>query len=294
MEHLFIILALQQLLQYVAQGAIHDSGEQYDAPKCHPDTRKKLLSDINQWVKETDKETGITYLHGPAGAGKSCIARSVCEGANYAGFLGASFFFWRGSQNRNNMEKFITTIAYQLAMVNDVLAGYILSEIQLDPRLIYDASIERQFQQLILEPCLCFVESGRKLLNWIIVIDGLDECVNTTMQLSVLHLLAKALQHESFPLGFFITSRPELHLQEVWDTREISSVTNLISLSSIQGIPQDIRTVIQSGFLCILNDRRFKWALRSVHRPWPLPSIIDMLVERSSGQFIYAATVMKF
>ncbi|KAF9011402.1 hypothetical protein BDQ17DRAFT_1538092 [Cyathus striatus] len=270
--------AIQHLSQYVAHGATHDSGEQYDAPKCHPDTRKQLLSNINHWIKEPNKETGITYLHGPAGSGKSC----------------ASFFFWRGSQDRNNVQKLFTTIAYQLAMMNNVLARYISSEIELDPRLIYDAPIEQQFRHLILEPCLCFVESGRQLRNWIIVIDGLDECVNKTMQILLLHLLAKAVRHENFPLGFIITSRPELHLQEIWDTKEIVSVTNLISLSSIQGILQDIRTVIQSGFSHILNDRRFKWALRSVRRPWPLPSIIDVLVERSSGQFIYAAIVMKF
>ncbi|KAF9011396.1 hypothetical protein BDQ17DRAFT_1346137, partial [Cyathus striatus] len=286
--------AIQYLSQYVAMGATHDSGEQYDAPKCHPDTRKQLLSDINQWIKEPNKETGITYLHGPAGAGKSCIARSVCEGADYAGCLGASFFFWRGSPDRNNVKKLFTTIAYQLAMANDVLAGYISSEIQLDPRLVYDASIERQFRQLILEPCLCLVESGRQLRSGIIVIDGLDECIDTATQVSVLHLLAMALRHENFPLGFFIASRPELHLREVWDNEEIASVTSFISLSSTPRTSQDIKTVLESGFSCILNDRRFKVALRSVSRPWPpLPSIWK-LVERSSGQFIYAATVMKF
>ncbi|KAF9011377.1 hypothetical protein BDQ17DRAFT_1217364, partial [Cyathus striatus] len=86
-------------------GAIHDSGVQYDAPKCHPDTRKQLLNDIRQWIREPDKETGILYLHGPAGAGKSCIARSACQQAEHDGTLCASFFFWRGSQDRNNANK---------------------------------------------------------------------------------------------------------------------------------------------------------------------------------------------
>ncbi|KAF9011415.1 hypothetical protein BDQ17DRAFT_1272931, partial [Cyathus striatus] len=282
------------LSQYVAQGAVHDSQDQFDAPKCHPDTRRQLLYDIDQWVKEPKKETGISYLHGPAGAGKSCIARSVCEQATQAGFLGASFFFSRGSQDRNNAKKLFTTIAYQLAMLNDVLAGYISSEIQMDPRLICDASIDHQFQQLILEPCLCFVESGRQLLNGIIIIDGLDECIDITMQKSVLHLLAKAVQHEGFPLGFFITSRPEFHLQEVLNTEKIASMTHLISLSNIQGISQDIKTVLESGFSRILNDRQFKVALKSVPRPWPHPYCIEKLVERSSRQFIYASTVMKY
>ncbi|KAF9011386.1 hypothetical protein BDQ17DRAFT_1221466, partial [Cyathus striatus] len=284
----------QYLSQFVAQGASHNSGDQHDAPKCHPDTRKQLLSDTNQWVREPDKETGILYLHGPAGAGKSCIARSVCNEAAHAGFLGASFFFWRGSPDRNNAKKLFTTVAYQLAMLNDVLAGYILAEIQLNPLLIHDASINFQFQKLILEPCLKFVRSCQKPLYGTIIIDGLDECEDKAVQLSILRLLVEAVQYEGFPLGFFITSRPELHLQEVWDTEEIASVTKLISLSNIPGSQQDIQTVLQSGFSLILNCRRFKSALKSVHRPWPPSSTIEKLVERSSGQFIYAATVIKF
>ena len=31
-----------------------------------------------------------------------------------------------------------------------------------------------------------------------------------------------------------------------------------------------------------------------VQQPWPEEGIIDLLVQRSSGQFIYAATVLKF
>ncbi|KAF9011413.1 hypothetical protein BDQ17DRAFT_1405823 [Cyathus striatus] len=293
-----IFTALQQLLQYVAQGATHDSGEQYDAPKCHPDTRKQLLSDINQWIKEPDKETGIMYLHGSAGAGKSSIARSVCEKASQSGYLGASFFFWRGSQDRNNAKKLFPTIAYQLAMLNNVLSGHILAEIQLNPQLIYDAPVGYQFQKLIVEPCLKLVESCQPPLYCVgrsaIVIDGLDECLDQTMQIAILKLLVKATQYDGFPLDFFITSRPELHLQEVWDTKEIPSVTQFISLSGVWGTYQDIQTVLESGFACILNNRRFKAALRSVPWPWPPPSSIWKLVEQSSGQFIYAATVMKF
>ncbi|KAF8988211.1 hypothetical protein BDQ17DRAFT_1482118 [Cyathus striatus] len=205
--------AIQYLSEYVALGATHNSGEQYDAPKCHPETRKQLISDINQWIKEPDKETGIMYLHGPAGAGKSCIARSVCEEAAYPGFLGASFFFWRGSQNRNNAKKLFTTIAYQLATLNDVLAGYISAELQLNPQLVCDASIRTQFQKLVVEPCLKFIrdsqESQHPLYHvgrGIIIIDGLDECLDETMQLVILKELVKATQYNGFPLDFFITS----------------------------------------------------------------------------------------
>ncbi|KAF9001322.1 hypothetical protein BDQ17DRAFT_1212040, partial [Cyathus striatus] len=64
----------QSLLRFVAKGATHNSDAQYEAPKCHEDTHTQLLSDIHDWIKEPEKETGILLLHSPAGTGKSCIA----------------------------------------------------------------------------------------------------------------------------------------------------------------------------------------------------------------------------
>ncbi|KAF8997226.1 hypothetical protein BDQ17DRAFT_1197668, partial [Cyathus striatus] len=52
-------------------GALHDSKDQYEALKCHPDTQTQLLGDIHEWIKIPDKETSIIFMHGPAGAGKS-------------------------------------------------------------------------------------------------------------------------------------------------------------------------------------------------------------------------------
>ncbi|KAF8997216.1 hypothetical protein BDQ17DRAFT_1429242 [Cyathus striatus] len=282
---------LQYLYQFVARGASHDSKDQYEAPKCHPDTRTQLLSDIHEWIKVPDKETGIMFMQGPAGAGKSCIARSACEQAASEGLLGASFFFSRGSPTRNNESRLITTLAYQLAEGNEELRKYILSEIEANPRII-DMPLEIQFQRLIFEPCRKVPRE--RLQVRVIVIDGLDECVGEMVQIAILQLLAKAVRYEGFPLGIFITSRPELHLQEVFDTKEIIFAANIISLDRIPGINQDIRTVLQSGFICIHNNPRFKRALKSVPRPWPSLDTIEKLVQRSSGQFIYSSTVLKF
>ncbi|KAF9001331.1 hypothetical protein BDQ17DRAFT_1542852 [Cyathus striatus] len=282
----------QNLLRFVAKGATHDSNSQYEAPKCHEDTRTQLLSDIHDWIKEPEKETGILLLHGPAGAGKSCIARSTCEKADKTGLIGASFFFWRGANDRNNAQKLFTTIAYQLATKSDEVAKYIAAAIEHDPRLLHDAPLEHQFQKLIYEPC-CLIPPERLQIS-VIVIDGLDECIDPIVQVSILQIIAKAVRYNGFPLGFFITSRPELHLQEVFDTKELIFATKLISLDRVPGVSQDIQTVLESGFTRILNDRKFRMALKSVPRPWPSPEKIKDLVNCSSGQFIYAATVMRF
>ncbi|KAF9002324.1 hypothetical protein BDQ17DRAFT_1425981 [Cyathus striatus] len=285
------VSGLQWLSQFMARGASHDSKDQYDAPKCHPDTRTQLLGDINEWIKITDKETGIMFLHGPAGSGKSCIARSVCHDASSEGLLGGSFFFRRGTSDRNNADKLFTTIAYQLAMANKDLGQYILAEVGRNPQIVH-MSLKEQFRRLIFEPC-CSIPKDRLLIK-AIVIDGLDECDDASMQVSILKLLAKAVRYEGFPLGIFITSRPELHIREVFDTKEIIFATQVISLDRIPGVAQDIRTVLESGFTRILNDPRFRTCLKSVPRPWPPPDVINKIVQRSSGQFIYSATVLKF
>ncbi|KAF8997162.1 hypothetical protein BDQ17DRAFT_1429192 [Cyathus striatus] len=257
---------LQYLNQFVASGASHDSKDQYDAPKCAPETRTQLLGDIHNWIEVTEKETGIMCLLGPAGAGKSCIARSVCEKAASEGLLGASFFFRRGVSERNNADKLFTTIAYQLTMVDEELKKHILAEVDRNPR-ISDMPLEIQFRSLVLEPCLKI--SRDQLRIQAIVIDRLDECVD-------------AINLETTSEG------KELNI------KEIIFATQAISLARIPGVSQDIGTVLQSGFIRILNDRKFRRAFKSVPRPWPHPDSIEKIVQRSSDQFIYSATVLKF
>ena len=48
---------------------------------------------------------------------------------------------------------------------------------------------------------------------------------------------------------------------------------------------------LQDGFAKICANNSI---LSHVEQPWPNEGIIDLLVQRSSGQFIYAATVLKF
>ena len=48
---------------------------------------------------------------------------------------------------------------------------------------------------------------------------------------------------------------------------------------------------LQDGFAKI---RAENFILPHVVQPWPSKGVIDLLVQRSSGQFIYAATVLKF
>ena len=48
---------------------------------------------------------------------------------------------------------------------------------------------------------------------------------------------------------------------------------------------------LQDGFAKICADNSI---MSHVEQPWPKEGIIDLLVQRSSGQFIYPATILKF
>ncbi|KAF8971825.1 hypothetical protein BDZ97DRAFT_1599698, partial [Flammula alnicola] len=55
--------------------AFHNSGDRFDPPKCHPNTRLAVLKTMQWIVGSGDRNALIMWLHGAAGAGKSPIAQ---------------------------------------------------------------------------------------------------------------------------------------------------------------------------------------------------------------------------
>ncbi|KAJ6465477.1 hypothetical protein C8R45DRAFT_839928, partial [Mycena sanguinolenta] len=65
-----ILTGIDILHGAVAAAAIYDSAESYPQPKCHPETRTKMLKDLHNWALDKKAQHRILWLHGPAGAGK--------------------------------------------------------------------------------------------------------------------------------------------------------------------------------------------------------------------------------
>ncbi|KAJ7131063.1 hypothetical protein C8R44DRAFT_699026 [Mycena epipterygia] len=103
------------LYRYVVMEALHDSGERFPEPACHPGTRTDILDQLRSWSLDTNPESMLLWLHGSAGMGKSAIAQMFAGECDKEGRLGASFFFRRGHPRRGTWHGLITTIAYQLA-----------------------------------------------------------------------------------------------------------------------------------------------------------------------------------
>ena len=244
-----------------------------------------------RWVQDLTQSKDVLWLYGPAGAGKSAIAQTIAELCANLGLLVASFFFFRASTSRNNEKRLVASIAYQLALSILETRPFIESAIHLDPS-IFDKSVETQLEALVIVP----LEKARSTTtpsipdNWprLILIDALDECNGTPIQRSIIHTLSTALLRHRVPLILFVTSRPEPHIRSAFNAFEIS---HHIVLDNSYDPDADIKEFL----LCRFKQIRENHPLATfIPESWPPAEIIDTLVQKSSGQFIYASTVMKY
>ena len=133
-----------RLHQVTATAAFHNSEERLDPPKCHPNTRLAVLSEIMKWIKwEGDLHSFVMWVYGPAGAGKSAIAQTIAEICDKEMILLATFFFSRNDPSRSNIKPLIATIAYQITLNLPDVRNAILGAVERDP-LIFSKSLTVQ------------------------------------------------------------------------------------------------------------------------------------------------------
>ena len=287
---------MELLQQHIAPGAFHNSDERYDPPKCHPHTRKAVLKKIVDWVKDADKVTLFLWLYGPAGAGKSAIAQTIAELLEKAGLLAAAFFFSRNAAGRNDKTPLVATLVYQLVKSIPEIRAYVLEAVEGDPA-VFSCSIEAQIEALIIKP-LNAVTNDETLSPILlsrprlIIVDGLDECRTASSQTQILNALSTAVKHLHIPLCFLIASRPEQNIRQAFNDQDIlGSLSFSIALDDTYQPDDDIRVFLQSTF----NEIKRNHPSRT-HFPlsWPSSEDIGRLVNKSSGQFIFASTVAKY
>ncbi|KAF9077755.1 hypothetical protein BDP27DRAFT_488473 [Rhodocollybia butyracea] len=275
---------IDKLHNVAALEALHDSADSFPQPRCHPETRTKMLEDLQEWSQETDPTSSILWLFGPAGAGKSAIMRTLSSQLQDTGRLGGCFFFKRGHPTRGNAKALFVTIAYQLALDIPWLKGPISQVVERNPSILA-RSIEIQLQKLISEPCR--MQPDRNPLT--ILIDGLDECEGQNVHLEILRAIRNSFTEHFLPLRFIIASRPEAHIREMFESSFYDGVHRPFN---VERSFDDVRTFFLDEFERIHHEHR--QTMSTVSLPWPLPDVVDNLVRKSSGYFIYASTVIKF
>jgi hypothetical protein len=256
-----------------------------DESICLPDTRVDVLQEIYDWVDGQD-ERCIFWLSGLAGTGKSTIARTVARKYNNQERLGASFFFSRGREDVSHADKFVTSIAVQLAHNVPTLMRFVC-DANAERSDITSESLPDQWRQLVLGPLLK-LDGNSFPSSYLLVIDALDECDNEKHIGSILQLLAEARLLTMVRLRIFMTSRPETPIRHGFD--------GILGVQHRDLVLHDIASEIIDHDISIFLEHnleriRQEHALRS---GWPGEKAIRRLVRNASGLFIWAATACRF
>lgn len=286
--------ALDILRRHVVMEALHDSGERFPEPACHPGTRTAVLKRLRSWSGDTSPETTVLWLHGSAGIGKSAIAQMFAGDQQQRGQLAASFFFRRGHEKRGTWKGLFATIAYQLATSFPAFDLPVQQAVEKD-KLIVGRAMAIQFQKLILQPFLDFMkDTGSSTLENFpsIVLDGLDECADHKVQQEILQLFISAIRDHRLPLRLLLTSRAEPHIRGILEAEDTLFICHHSVLQADQSAFNDIRTYFRDEFTRI----RLEYKDRGVElgAVWPSKHTIEHLVAKSSAIFVYATTVIRF
>ncbi|TFK66325.1 hypothetical protein BDN72DRAFT_961825 [Pluteus cervinus] len=279
---------LEELRERMSTGAAFDSAERPEPPRCHPDTRRLALCDLDAWIGDRMSPILFKWIMGWAGTGKSAIAQTLAETYARMHRLAASFFFFRNSSDCWTIEKFVATIAWQIMHSVPGARNHILQLIANDPTL-FEKSFDGLWQTLVVDT-LCHI--GPDLVHpMVIIVDGVDECTSHQEQTVLLRALLRSTEQLSPFINLVIASRPEQQIQSVFDSFGVNHM-HQIELADTLADQTDIRWYIE----CSFRDIRAARVEIGIPLPdtWPPVDTIPTLVVNAGGQFVYASTVIAF
>ncbi len=144
---------------------------------------------------------------------------------------------------------------------------------------------------LILDPMAAASAADWSSIGWkfyIILVDGLDECEPQASQREIIDLLSNSASPN---LRFVIASRPELVIRNSFSVPDIQNKTQTLALDDHYLPDNDIRKFLEDKFQGIRTHHILHDLLP---QDWPGINGMNTLVHNSSGQFIYAATVIRY
>ncbi|KJA20933.1 hypothetical protein HYPSUDRAFT_42533 [Hypholoma sublateritium FD-334 SS-4] len=275
----------------VATAAFHSSKQRLDPPRCHAHTREAVLAELLEWIEAPHniRTAWIAWLSGAAGAGKSAVCQSIAEMCKRRGARVASFFFFRADRTRNTVDALAATLAYQLIQLLPAVKPYVVEAVEGDP-LIFEQAFEDQLEVLIVAPLRRLLVSDP---SWtlLLVIDGVDECVGESTQMMLVQTFARLLSARDLPLIVLFASRRENQLQMAFSARDMTGILKELQLDNNYQSHADIQRFLDDSFEQIKRTHPFS---RRLAPAWPPLAHVQEIVKKSSGQFIFAAVVIKF
>ena len=176
---------------------------------------------------------------------------------------------------------------------------YIDKALRDDPHLLSKGR-EVQMNTLIVEPIkrverimrfLAAITFGLKAYPTLIVIDGLDEVEGKDIQADLIKIIGNTMKDVRLPLRFLVASRPEPHIVDAINKLRSQFPEDRVSIMDLREdtlVHRDIRRYFKVKFEEIRAKDTY------LPQDWPGEDVVEQLVDKASGQFIYAATVMPY
>lgn len=125
--------------QHIICGAAHDDSARHPPPRCHPDTRVKLIARVTTWFSGKAQQELLLWITGPAGVGKSAVVQTFAEYLAQNNLLGASIFISRPNR-RDKAHGIFVTIAYQLSTRIEAYRNFHHRQTQYRPQIVNQGS----------------------------------------------------------------------------------------------------------------------------------------------------------
>ena len=244
-------------------------------------TRKVLLKEITDWVASISEQEGaprsnIYWIYGLPGIGKTSLAHSICATLDEQEQLAGVFFCRRDDPELSEPINILPTLIHKLATILPPFRSIVAERLRQNPNVTPGS----------MKPTL-FVDFVRKLPGvpnkpLVLVIDALDECGVPQSRPAILKALTDAAAHASW-LKVIITSRPEVDIQRFFDTPTQWSHMQF-DLTADKETPSDLRIFAKERF-----DRVA--LMRFLQSPWPEQSLVDEVLSRAAGLFIFIETL---
>jgi len=244
---------------------------------CMEGTREGLLNQIMAWAANESETGNLYWIHGLPGIGKTSLAHSICEKLHNVQHLAGAFFCQRDDANMSELRNILPTLISKLAEIFPPFRRIVADRLRSDPNLTSKSMKDSLFLDFI-----CNLPRHPKHAL-VFVIDALDECGAYKDRPVLLKVLKDAAGHAPW-LKIIVTSRPENEIQHFFHQLPRSSYSPY-DLSMDQEAGADLQTFARSQFDSVAK----LWCRPT---PWPGQPLLDRVISRANGLFIFIKTLV--
>jgi Cdc6-like AAA superfamily ATPase len=227
--------------------------------------------------------------------GKTTFIQAIFDACHERDWVKAAVFLSHVNRLDDN-SRIIATISYQIALKSPPFMDAIGKVLENDPKL-FERNLSSQFNKLITEPSKVLRPriSLKKNKPLVIIIDGLDQCMDAESQLELLQLIDDSIRRPEnrCPFKWIISGRPVAHWFEVLSRPDNQHLE--MSMDDPEAIEDVKKHIIEAGFRDILRQNPHLFGEDGASsEEWPTMAQAMKLANTASGSFMVASCMLQF